>query len=129
MHFHEEGKSMQSEEDLGSPSPVQKERPFDPQDKPDDLVDGLNPDARAPPLEDRVTAAEEPLQWEGKCRAAYHGGVRERKRDDILREDAVYLYTERIAGFFYVAQDGGDDHDAEAYPKQDEETTEIAVLA
>ena len=75
MHLHEQGKGMQSKEDLCGPGPFKDEGPFNPEHEPCNLIDGLYPNASTPPLEEARAASEELLEGDRYSCACNHGKV------------------------------------------------------
>lgn len=62
MHLHEDGEQVQSEEDLRSPSPVARKRQTTPEQDPAKLVQRLDHDASAIPLQDALAILEHQMQ-------------------------------------------------------------------
>lgn len=58
MHLHEDGKQVQSEEDLGGPAPISDERVGTPESQPEDLVQTLDRHAEFAPAQNALVGHE-----------------------------------------------------------------------
>ena len=69
------------------------------------------------------------MEWQADCSRSRHEKIADRQLPDVLGKQMPLLEDQRMARFFRISRHGGDDHDCQADPEQDEEAAEVAVLA
>jgi len=83
VHFHEEGESVEGEEDLSSPCPFEQEGPFDPDEQPYHLVETLYPFTGVTPLQEAIATSEEFLKGQACKYAEHHQAVSNSQRSNV----------------------------------------------
>lgn len=69
------------------------------------------------------------MQRQAQCRGSAHKRIAHSQFVYILRKQRPLPDVQDGAGFFEVAQRGREDHDGQADPEEDEESSEVGILA
>ena len=129
MHLHEHRKRMQGEEDLCCPRPIQEERPPDPYIEPQELHNTLHPHTTAVPSQPTLAVFIEIIQWQVDSRTCAHEQIGCSKRIDIFNEQRPLFEAEKTPRCSHIPQHARDYHNRQPNPEQDEETTEVGIVA
>ena len=129
MHLHEHCKRMQGEEDLCCPRPIQEKRPPDPDIEPQELHNTLHPHTAAVPSQPALAIFVEMIQWQVDSCARTHEQIGCGKSIDVLDEQRPLPEAQKTPRCSHVPQHARNHHDRQPNPEQDEETTEVGIVA